>query len=137
MKANQLSLLLLPTISLLGCSSDAVDDTPLEPSRDTRIQTLAIAACDRYGDTDAGCPGYGSGKKYATTADCQRDFEKVAADLWPDAQCSNGRIDSSAYQQCEDRAKTFACSTGMQNAFDAVAALEECKASKVCSDSAK
>ena len=118
----------------MGCGSDAVDNTPLEPSRETRISSLAAAACDRYADTEAGCPGYGTDKKYATQADCRRDFEKAAGDLWPASECSDQQINSSAYQQCEDRAKTFACSTGTQNFFDAVSALDECKAAKVCTD---
>ncbi len=124
--------------AIAGCSNTATDNSPLEPSRDSRIESLAVAACDRYGDTSSGCPGYGtaSSQKYATRSDCTRDFENRAATLWPDNQCSNGRINSVGYKRCEDRTKTYACSTGTENFYDAIAALDECKASAVCTDAA-
>jgi len=120
-------------------NSTATDDTPLEPSRDARIRSLASAACDRYADTAIGCPGYGTGSSqtYATEGDCERDVEERASNLWPAARCSDDRIDSAAYQRCEDRVKTYVCSTGVTNVFDGIAALEECDADRVCVDPAR
>jgi hypothetical protein len=123
-------------MSLLACSGSATDNTPLEPSRDARISSLAASVCDRYGDTGAGCPGFGSGHKYATESDCQRDFEERASELWPANQCSNKQINDAAYQKCNARAQNFACSTGLQSVIDALTALDECKSSNVCTDPA-
>ena len=137
------SLPVLSLVSLLGVActdnSTTTDDTPLEPSRDGRISSLASDACDHYADTGAGCPGYGTGstQKYATESDCKAAFTKRAADLWPAAQCTDRRIDSANFQRCDDRAKTFACSTGFSSIFDALSALDECKASAVCTDPAQ
>lgn len=121
-----------------ACDGDAADDTVVEPSRESRIDSLASAVCNRYGDTGAGCPGYGSasGQKYATASDCEADFHTKAADLWPADKCGSGRIDNSRYELCVDRAKNYACSAGAQNIVDAISALDDCSASKVCVDSA-
>lgn len=119
-----------------ACNDDASDDTIVEPSRESRIDNLADEACDRYADTGAGCPGYGTGSdhKYATEADCENDFRSKASDMWPADRCDNGRIDNSRYQTCIDRVKNFACSSGGQSILDAVSALSECNADQVCTD---
>jgi hypothetical protein len=119
---------------MLACA--ATDNTPFEPSRDTRISSLASAACSRYSDKTSGCPGYGTaaGQRYATEGDCERDFQTQAAKLWPDAECNRGQISAPAYAKCEARAKAYACSTGIASLFDAISAQEECKAAKVCTD---
>lgn len=124
------------SIGAVACSSTDVDNTILEPSRDARISSLASAACEHYGDVGAGCPGYGTGdgQRYATEGDCERDFESKASDLWPDADCNRGQISAAAYERCEQRAEVYACSTGASSVFDAIAALDECKASSVCTD---
>lgn len=126
-------------LSSTACSSSDTDNTILEPSRDSRISSLAAAACAHYGDKSSGCPGYGTGsdQKYATVGDCERDFESQAAKLWPDNECNRGQINAAAYEQCEGRAEAYACSTGATNFFDAIAALDECKADKVCTDPAQ
>lgn len=118
----------------VACSS--TDNTILEPSRDSRIASLASAACGHYGDKSSGCPGYGTGanQKYATAGDCERDFQQQASKLWPDDRCNSGQINGSAYDACEGKAKVYACSTGAASFFDAIAALDECKADKVCTD---
>lgn len=118
----------------VACSS--TDNTIFEPSRDSRISSLASAACSHYGDKSSGCPGYGTGanQKYATAGDCERDFQQQASKLWPDDRCNNGQINGSAYDACEGKAKVYACSTGAASFFDAIAALDECKADKVCID---
>jgi hypothetical protein len=123
--------------ALIGCTSNAVDDTSAEATREQRIDALAGAVCDRYEDTSAGCPGYGTGsdQKYATEADCENDFKSRASKMWPADRCDRGRIDANKYQSCVDRAKNFACSTGGQNIVDAISALSECSADNVCTDS--
>lgn len=124
---------------LLVTACAATDNTLLEPSRDSRIESLASAACAHYGDKGSGCPGYGTGsdQKYATQADCESEFQAQAVKLWPDAECNRGQISAEGYTKCEDRAKTYACSTGVSSFFDAISALDECKASKVCTDPAQ
>lgn len=128
----------LVVLSLAACSSDSTDDTVLEASRESRISTLADSACDRYEDTSAGCPGYGtaSNQKYANEDACENDFKQKAENMWPVDKCSDKQIDSAAFDACVARVKTFACSTGGQNFLDGVSALSECSADKVCTDPA-
>ena len=121
-----------------GCddAADTADDVlPGEESREARITQIAEAACDRYADTEAGCPGYGTADEqtYETEEDCQRDFEDRAAELWPASECGSGQINDSRYDVCEERAKAVACSQGI---FDAIAALDECSTETVCTDPA-
>ncbi|WP_437677896.1 DUF6184 family natural product biosynthesis lipoprotein [Sorangium sp. So ce131] len=125
-------------LGAVGCddASDAVGDVlPGEQSREARIEQISEAACERYGDTEAGCPGYGTGEDqtYATEEDCERDFADRAGELWPAAECGAGQINDSKYEVCEERAKAAACSEGF---FDAIAALSECSAENVCTDPA-
>lgn len=135
-------------VGVVGCGSDDADDlssdntggtggTPqfTEPSREERIESLARAACARYADEAAGCPGYGTGddQVYQTAADCERDFEGRASDLWPNDECGQGQINPGRYDVCEDRAQLAACS---QNLFDSIGALAECNADEVCTDPA-
>lgn len=121
------------TMSLLcaipACSgnSDAIDNTPLEPSRDTRIQSLASTACDRY----ASCTGYGPGKPYVTETDCKTDFQSKASTLWPDSQCNSGQINNDRFEACVQSAEEVACNGTL---VDTVVALADCNASKVCTD---
>lgn len=129
-------------LAVAGCGDDANDNhngtggtsgQSSDPSREERIQSIAVAACARYADAEAGCPGYGtsSDQPYQTQADCLRDFEDKAGDLWPANECGNGRINDAKYRTCEDRAKVVACS---QSLWDAIGALDECKADSVCTD---
>lgn len=130
------SSLLFGLVALAACNSDTADDTAIEPSRESRISSLADTACDRYEDTSAGCPGYGtaSSQKYASEDACENDFKQKAENLWPVADCNDGRIDANRFQACLDRVKTYACSTGGEAILDGVSALDECSASKVCID---
>jgi hypothetical protein len=122
--------------ALAACNSDTADDTALEPSRASRIESLAETACDRYSDTSAGCPGYGtaSNQKYADATACENDFKQKAENLWPVDKCDNGRIDATHFDTCVDRAKNYACSTGGQSVLDGISALDDCSAAKVCTD---
>jgi hypothetical protein len=126
-------LLGLVASALTGCSSAP---PPAPPSRESRIQSLAVTVCGHYGDTTAGCPGYGTkqGQKYADEKSCENDFQQQAENLWPVDKCNEGQIDDSRYNTCLSRAETYACSTGVQNALDSVAALGDCNADKVCID---
>lgn len=125
-------------ISSTACNSDVVDNTALEPSRESRIDTLVNDACDRYSDTGAGCPGYGTGsnQKYATETDCRNDFRTKAENFWPADRCGDGRIDNDRFETCIDRVKNFACSTGGQSILDGISAMSECSADQVCTDAA-
>jgi hypothetical protein len=137
MKTEYNITLLASVLIVTACA--AVDNTILEPSRDTRIKSLASAACSHYGDKGSGCPGFGTGadQKYASQADCESEFQSQAVKLWPDAECNRGQISAEGYAKCEARAESYACSTGVSSFFDAISALDECKASKVCTDPAQ
>jgi hypothetical protein len=132
-----LALALAASASFAACSDsteDAAEDiVPGSQSRDERIRDLADTACDRYGDTDAGCPGYGTGpgQVYLTEDDCQRDFETRASQLWPVGQCSEERISGDRVDRCEDSVRVVACAGSI---MDTMMALPECQASAVCVD---
>lgn len=110
-----------------GSNTGAADNTPLEPTRETRIKDLAAAACDRY----AACTGYGSGQTYPSEAECRADFTTKAGALWPDDKCGSGRINNTRYEACVASAKIVACGGGI---LDTIAALDDCNAGKVCTD---
>jgi len=117
-------------VAFLGaCSSDAADNTSLEPSRETRISDLAEAACDRYEE----CTGYGtgSGMTYPSESECRADFTSKAGTLWPSDKCSNGQINNARYETCVNSAKSVACGGGI---LDTIAALDDCNSGKVCTD---
>ncbi|HEU4535950.1 MAG TPA: DUF6184 family natural product biosynthesis lipoprotein [Polyangiaceae bacterium] len=131
--ALALAALLCPAFA--GCDSDDVEDVvPGSQSREERIRELADTACDRYEDTDAGCPGFGSGEgqAYLTEEDCVRDFETKASQLWPVDLCSEEQIDGDRFARCEDSARVVACAGGSM--VDSMMALPECQASAVCVD---
>ena len=118
------------TVTILGaCGSntDAADNTDLEPTRETRIKDLAEDACDRY----ESCTGYGSDKAYASEAECEADFTSKAGTLWPTDKCNNGQISNPRYEQCVAAAKAVACDGSI---LDAITALDDCNAGKVCTD---
>lgn len=112
-----------------GSNTDAADNTTLEPSRETRIKDLAAAACDRYED----CTGYGTGsnQQYPSETECRSDFTNKAGTLWPTDKCGSGQINNTRYEACVSSAKAVACGGSI---LDVVAALDDCNASKVCTD---
>jgi len=114
-----------------GSNTDAADNTDLEPTRETRISDLAKEACNRY----ESCNGYGtgSGQTYPSEAECRSDFTSKAGTLWPVDKCANGQINNGRYEACTNAAKAVACSG---NILDAIGALDDCKASTVCTDPA-
>lgn len=111
-----------------GSNTDAADNTDLEPTRETRIKDLAEDACDRY----ESCTGYGTDKAYASESECQSDFTSKAGTLWPDDKCNRRQINNDRYEACVSAAQNVACSG---NILDAIYALDDCNASKVCTDS--
>jgi hypothetical protein len=112
-----------------GSNTDAADNTSLEPTRETRIKDLASAACDRY----EACTGYGTGngQTYPSEAECRADFTSKAGTLWPDDKCGSGRISNTRYEACVASAQNVACGGSI---LDAIAALDDCNAGKVCTD---
>jgi len=125
MKASILSLSLL---ALVACGA-AADNTVVEATRETRAQSLAGEACTVYEK----CNMYGSGDNYGTRADCVADYNKKALDMWPADKCNANRINDGKFQNCVGAVKEQACSQGF---FDAIAALDKCKSSTVCTDNA-
>lgn len=122
--------------TLAAATACASSGSPLKPTRDARISSIAKAACARYGDTAGGCPGYGTGstQKYQTKDDCERDFANTASNMWPADKCSGGRINSDRYASCENDVKVYACSTGGSAFFSGITALDSCQSGKVCID---
>jgi hypothetical protein len=120
----------LGLMAACGSNTDAADNTPVEPSRETRIKDLANEACDRYEE----CTGYGtaSNQQYASEAECEADFTTKAGTLWPEDKCGSGRINNSRYEMCTNAAKNVACGGGV---LDAITALSDCNAGQVCTDS--
>ena len=126
------SILIVASIlagALSACNTSTTDNTILEPTRDQRIDSLAIATCSRY----QACNGYGTatGQKYADQQACRTDYTTKAATAWPIEQCGNGRINNAAFVSCEESTKQVAC-TG--DAWDGVVAYGACTAAKVCTD---
>ena len=113
--------------AIFGCNTSATDNTPLEASRDQRIQNLAQEACYRY----EACNGYGTGKKYLTADACRQDYNTKTAEAWPVDQCSNGRINNNNYSACVESVKQVAC-TG--DVWDLIVAAGKCTSDKVCTD---
>jgi hypothetical protein len=131
---NTSSLLTAATAAVLvACASSS---SPLRPTRDSRISDLSDAACDKYADKGAGCPGYGTapGQTYKTTADCKRALANAAGMLWPADTCGEGRIRPDRYASCEDRVESYRCPTGAVSFLEGISALEGCQSSKVCID---
>jgi uncharacterized protein DUF6184 len=112
-----------------GSNTDVADNTAAEPTRETRIKDLAAAACDRYEE----CSGYGTGNNqaYPSEAECRADFTSKAGTLWPQDKCDRRQINNGRYEVCVESAKNVACGGGI---LDAIAALDDCNASKVCTD---
>jgi hypothetical protein len=108
-------------------NTDAADNTPAEPTRETRIKDLASAACDRY----ESCSGFGTNQPYSSEAECEADFTNKAGTLWPDDKCNRGQISNTRYEACVASAKNVACGGGI---LDTIAALEDCNSAKVCTD---
>ena len=138
MTLKYLPALALAAFAAIPACSDSAKDAgedilPGSQSREERIRDLASAACDRYGDTEAGCPGFGTGQGqlYATEDDCQRDFETRASQLWPVDQCSESQINGDRFTRCQDSARVVACAGTVMSMM---MALPECQASAVCVD---
>lgn len=131
-----LTLRLFAAGAAIAAAACASSSSPLRPTRDARISDLSETACERYGDTGAACPGYGTaaGQKYQTKADCKRDLAEMAGLLWPADKCGGGRINPDRYMTCENSAEAFAYATGAKSLTDGVAALDGCQSSKVCID---
>lgn len=116
--------------SSIGCS--AADDTVVEPSRETRVQYIANEACKRF--DECGNIGEGDGNTYPNMDECRSDMENKFYDLWPANECSDGRIDQAAYDNCVDRAQVYSCD---DNLFEFISYYNECNADDVCTDPAQ
>ena len=112
-----------------GSNTEAADNTSLEPTRETRIKDLSKAACDRYEE----CSGFGTGtnQAYTSEAECEADFVSKAGTLWPEDKCNRRQISNGRYEACVESAKKVACGGSI---IDAIAALDDCNAGKVCTD---
>lgn len=115
-----------------GEAGEAVDNTVAEPSLDTRVQLIATEACERF--EECGNIGEGDGNAYETMEECRTEMEGDFYDLWPQDECSDGRVDATKYDSCLMRAETYSCD---DNIFDFIAYYSECNADDVCTDPAQ
>lgn len=107
-------LLLLPGFALLISSC-------LEPSRESYRDMAAEEVCDEA----ERCGNLGN----LSYEDCIIDERARFNDLWPESECSDGRINEVRYEQCLNRSRTAVCDG---NVFDLLSAASECQASQVC-----
>ena len=110
-----------------GCNSEVADDTPVEATREQRIDNLANEACGRY----EACNGYGTDKQYASAEVCKQEYKTKASEAWPIAKCADNQFDNSNYAICVDSVKQVAC-TG--DIWDGITAVGTCTAEAVCTD---
>ena len=115
----------------VGCGEAAstVDDTALEPSRDTRVQAISDTACDRF--EECGLIGSEDDDVYASMDECETDMRQQFYDLWPADECNRGQMNARSYQDCDQRAETYACD---QNVFEFISYYSQCNADEVCTD---
>lgn len=119
--------LLTAFLSLIGCQTSEVDGTPLEATRDQRIDNVANEACGRF----ESCNGYGAGKEYASANSCKQDYKSKMTAAWPVDQCGNEQIDATSYDNCLESIKQVACTGSI---WDGIVAVGKCTAKKVCTD---
>ena len=126
------ALIATAPLSLTSCgdTAEAVDDTPLEFSREQYVEQISDKACDRFEE----CGQFGSGKLYADEAECESTLETRFYELWPEAQCGNNQITGSSYDSCLEQAEGFTCETGLASVDDYVTYVSDCNAEKVCTD---
>lgn len=129
MKMNKVMMLGAGLLLMGACSAadEAVDDTALEPSLETRIDRIASTACDRFEE----CGDIGSGKDYENREACMDDMRQDFRDLWPADECSDGRVNAEAYDICDKKAETYSCDMGL---FEFISYYQSCSASDVCTD---
>lgn len=108
---------------------ETVDDTILEASLDSRINSITDTACDRFEECDL--IGTEDGNRYATKDECKSDIKGDFQDLWPTDKCDDGRVNAPKFEECDKRAETYSCD---ENIFEFITYYDSCKASEVCTN---
>ena len=131
-KVACLALFTTTPFALNSCSATAkaVDDTPLEFTREQYVEQISDEACDRFEE----CGKIGDGQLYANEDECESKMESNFYELWPEAQCGDDKITGSTYKACYDQAHDFTCETGLNSVDDYMNYISNCNASQVCTD---
>lgn len=96
-----------------------------EPTREELRDDLAAATCQRAEDCGK-IPG-----SFDSYDDCIVDKRADYNDLWPESECSNGRINEDLARSCIARRENYSCNSSF---LDDLAFINECNADKVCID---
>lgn len=126
-----MSMMSVLAVGCTGETGEAVDNTVLEPTLDTRIELIAQKACARF--DECGNIGEGDGNTYQTMSECRSEMESDFYELWPSDECSDGRVNSDKYDDCVARSESYSCD---DNIFDFISYYSECSANDVCTDPA-
>jgi hypothetical protein len=114
-------------LTACGPVGETVDDTAVEPDRETRIQRISGTACDRFVE----CGDVGEDELFESYEACLDEQQDNFRDLWPADECNDGQIDDDSYRDCDVRAETYPCDS---NVFDFLSYYSQCDADDVCTD---
>ena len=117
-------------LTACGPVTETVDDTAIEPDRETRIQRISNTACDRFDQ----CGDIGEDQLFESYEACLDEQRGNFRDLWPAEECNRGQIDDAMYDDCDARAETYPCDS---NIFDFLSYYSQCEADDVCIDPAQ
>ena len=118
------------TLHSCSATAKAVDDTPLEFSREQYVEQISDEACDRF----EACGKIGEGQLYANEDECESKMEANFYELWPEDQCGGSKITGSRYKSCYEQAHDFTCESGLSSVDDYMTYISNCNASQVCTD---
>lgn len=85
------------------------------------------AGASRWCRFEDRCGNVGSGRKYASLADCLTDKRSDFLDMWPTDRC-DGRINGQTLDVCLSTIDLMQCN----NPVDILATLTKCESSDVC-----
>ena len=129
-----LGLAVLTTVATIGVGCGPVatgrDDGAFEPSRERRVEGISSQYCNRIEQ----CGDIGPGQDFENYAECISDTESFFYDLWPADECSNGQIDSVAYEICYQEVQTYPCNADF---FDVLDFFSDCGGGEGCIDPPK
>jgi hypothetical protein len=116
-----IGLLGLVAFTSMGC--DTVADVTNKQS--DAVTAAVSATCDRY---DA-CMEIGTGKSYATRAECDNDSHDFWNGQWTVAECE-GHINGDALKVCTDRIASTDCNSfidKLNTVYGSCASSDVCK----------
>lgn len=111
------ALLILAASGLLAC----------EPDRVGYVDRAAETVCNEA----RRCENLGEDGLHPTYDTCIIEERSRFNSLWPEDECSDGRINRDRFESCMNRAKLVACDGTFS---DWLSAYEHCRPSQVCVD---